>query len=67
MISIDFNNGIVQATPVAGAAATDAVSRLVLGLSLNEWFYVSAILYSLAMTFIAIYKAVKETPKTTKE
>jgi len=67
MISIDFNNGIVQATPVAGAAATDAVSRLVLGLSLNEWFYVSAILYSLAMTFIAIYKAVKETPKATKE
>lgn len=61
MIQIDFNNGIVQATPVAGAAATDAVSRLVLGLTLNEWFYVSAIIYSLAMTGIAIYKAVKET------
>lgn len=59
MISIDFNNGIVQAAPVAGAAATDAVSRLVLGLTLNEWFYVSAIIYSLAMTGVAIYKAVK--------
>lgn len=63
MISIDFNNGIVQAAPVAGAAATDAVSRLILGLSLNEWFYLSAILYSIAMTFIAVYKAVKETPQ----
>ena len=62
MISIDFNNGVVQATPVVGAAATDAVSRLILGLSLNEWFYVTAIIYSLAMTAIAIYKAVKETP-----
>lgn len=62
MIQIDFNNGIVQATPVAGAAATDAVSRLVLGLTLNEWFYVSAILYSLVMTCLAVYKAVKENP-----
>lgn len=60
MISIDFNNGIVQATPVAGAAATDAVSRLVLGLTLNEWFYVSAILYTFVMTGLAVYKAVKE-------
>jgi hypothetical protein len=61
VIQIDFNNGVVQATPVVGAAATDAVSRLILGLSLNEWFYVSAILYSLAMTSIAVYKAIKET------
>jgi hypothetical protein len=67
MISIDFNNGVVQATPVVGAAATDAVSRLIFGLTLNEWFYVSAILYSLAMTGLAIYKAIKETPKPNKE
>lgn len=64
MIQIDFNNGVVQAAPIAGAAATDAVSRLFLGLSLNEWFYISAILYSLAMTFIAVYKAIKEKPAT---
>lgn len=67
MISIDFNNGVVQAAPVAGAAATDAVSRLILGLTLNEWFYVSAIIYSLAMTFIAVYKALKEKPTDNKE
>lgn len=67
MISIDFNNGVVQATPVVGAAATDAVGRLILGLTLNEWFYISAILYSLAMTFIAVYKAIKEKPTDNKE
>lgn len=68
MIQIDFNNGIVQSAPVVGAAATDAVGRLILGLSLNEWFYISAILYSLAMTFVAVHKALKENPNTnTKE
>lgn len=60
MIQIDFNNGVIQATPVAGAAAADAASRLIWGLTLNEWFYVSAILYSLVMTGLAVYKAVKE-------
>ncbi|MBA1211525.1 type II holin [Pseudomonas oryzihabitans] len=61
MIQIDFNNGVVQATPVAGAAAADAASRLLWGLTLNEWFYVSAILYTVVMTGLAIFKAVKET------
>ncbi|MES9301535.1 hypothetical protein ABEQ47_12585 [Cutibacterium acnes] len=51
---------MVQATPVAGAAAADAASRFFFGLTLNEWFYVSAILYSLVMTGLAVYKAVKE-------
>lgn len=60
MIQIDFNNGVIQATPVAGAAAADAASRLIWGLTLNEWFYVTAILYSLVMTGLAIYKAVQE-------
>lgn len=67
MISIDFNNGVVQAAPVVGAAATDAVGRLILGLTLNEWFYISAILYSIAMTCIAVYKAIKEKPTDNKE
>lgn len=59
MIQIDFNNGVVQAAPVAGTAAADMASRLILGLTLNEWFYVSAIIYSLAMTFVAVHKAIK--------
>lgn len=61
MLQIDFNNGVVQATPVAGVAVADAASHLIFGLTLNEWFYVSAIIYSLVMTGIQIYKAVKET------
>lgn len=60
MISIDFNNGIVQATPVAGAAGADIASRLIFGMTMNEWFYASAILYSVVMTCLAVYKAVKE-------
>lgn len=67
MISIDFNNGIVQATPVAGAAATDVVSRLVLGMTLNEWFYASAVLYSLVMTVIVVYRTIKEEARKDKE
>ncbi|MDL5596021.1 type II holin [Bacillus subtilis] len=59
MIQIDFNNGVIQVAPVAGAAATDAVGRLVFGLTFNEWFYVTAIIYSLVMTGLAIHKAVK--------
>lgn len=61
-LSIDFQNGVVQATPVAGAAATDAVSRLVFGFTLNEWFYISAIIYTFVMTALAVYKAVKKDP-----
>lgn len=62
MIQIDFNNGVVQVAPVAGTAAADAASRFFWGLTLNEWFYVTAILYSLVMTCLAVYKAVKEKP-----
>ncbi|WP_085589371.1 type II holin [Pseudomonas sp. B14(2017)] len=64
MIQIDFNNGVVQATPVAGAAAADAASRLIWGMTMNEWFYASAILYSLVMTGLAVYKAFKKEPLT---
>lgn len=67
MIQIDFNNGIVQATPVVGAAVTDVTARLFLGLSPNEWFYASAVLYSLVMTVIVVYKTIKEESRKDKE
>ena len=47
MLNIDFNNEIIKAAPIVGTAGTDMVSRLFFGLSLNEWFYVDAILYTL--------------------
>ena len=47
MLQIDFNNEIIKAAPIVGTAGTDMVSRLFFGLSLYEWFYVAAILYTL--------------------
>lgn len=46
MLSFDFNNEILKAAPIAGTAAADGVHRLIWGLSLNEWFYVAAIAYT---------------------
>ena len=67
MIQIDFNNGIVQATPVVGAAVTDVSARFVFGLTPSEWFYASAVLYSLVMTLLAIYKTIREERRKDKE
>ena len=46
MLSLDFNNEVVKAAPIAGVAGADGVARLFWGLSLNEWFYVAAIAYT---------------------
>lgn len=46
MLSIDFNNEVIKAAPIAGVAGADGVARLFWGLSLNEWFYVAAIAYT---------------------
>lgn len=59
MISIDFNNEIVKAAPIAGAAAVDGTLRLFYGLTLNEWFYVAAILYTVAQTFALLWRTIK--------
>lgn len=60
MIQIDFNSGVVQATPIVGAAVTDVSARLLFGLTPSEWFYASAVLYSLVMTMLVIYKTIRE-------
>jgi hypothetical protein len=46
---------------------TDVAARLFLGLSPSEWFYASAVLYSLVMTVIVVYKTVKEERRKDKE
>lgn len=63
MLSIDFNNEIIKAAPIAGTAVADGASRLILGLSLNEWFYVAAILY----TFVQVGALIKRTWFPNKE
>jgi len=59
MLKIDFNNGIVQAAPIAGTAGADVVSRVFWGMSLHEWFYVAAIAYTLVQSWALIYRTVK--------
>lgn len=59
MIKIDFNNGIVQAAPIAGTAVGDVASRLIWGMSLHEWFYVAAISYTVIQCWALVYKTLK--------
>ncbi|HGB1428956.1 TPA: type II holin [Yersinia enterocolitica] len=42
MLSLDFNNEIVKAAPIAGAVGIDGVARVFYDMTLNEWFYVAA-------------------------
>lgn len=58
MIQLDFQKEVISATPIVGTAAADVASRYFFGLSLHEWFYVAAICYTVAQTFVVIYKAV---------
>lgn len=46
MLSFDFNNEVVKASPIAGTILADGATRIFWGLSLNEWFYIAAILYT---------------------
>lgn len=51
---LNLNGDTVQVGVVGGAVATEAVTKI-LGLTLNEWFYVAAIVYTI---FIIIDKGV---------
>lgn len=48
MLEFDFGNEMLKAGPIVAAGAADGVARLFLGLSLNEWFYMAAIAYTVA-------------------
>lgn len=63
MLSIDFNNEVVKATPIAVTAGADVTARLFFGLSLNEWFYVAAIVYTIAQIWALVYKTLKRKDK----
>lgn len=64
MIELDFKNEMIKASPIVGTAGADAASRLVWGLSLNEWFYVAAILYTVVQIGVLIYKTIKSGGKS---
>lgn len=64
MIEFDFKNEILKASPIVGTAAADGASRFFFGLTLNEWFYVAAIAYTVVQIGVLIYKTIKSGGKT---
>ena len=67
MLSLDFNNEIVKAAPIAGVAGADGVARLFWGLSLNEWFYVVAIAYTVVQIGAKVVDKIIDWKKANKE
>ncbi|WAK44892.1 hypothetical protein pEaSNUABM57_00010 [Erwinia phage pEa_SNUABM_57] len=67
MLSLDFNNEIVKAAPIAGVAGADGVARLFWSLSLNEWFYVAAIAYTVAQIGAKVVDVIIKWKKETKD
>lgn len=67
MLSLDFNNEIVKAAPIAGAVGVDGTLRLFWGLSLNEWFYVAAIAYTVAQIGAKVVDVIIKWKKETKD
>lgn len=57
----DVNNELMKALPVVGATGADVVFRF-MGLTLNEWFYIAAIIYTvfiIADKAVDVYKKAK--------
>lgn len=65
MLSIDFNNEVIKAAPIAAGVGADVAARF-MGLTLNEWFYVAAIAYTLCQTGLTVYKTIKEQRRADK-
>lgn len=61
MVNLDIQNGVVQYTPPA-LAAGEVTTRL-LGITINEWFYIVAILSMLISTATTTYVAVRKARK----
>ncbi|MDF2397055.1 type II holin [Pseudomonas sp. 3MA1] len=66
MIELNFNEGVVRATPVVAAAGADVASRFA-GLTMSDWFYMAAIIYTLTQCIVLVMKTVKEVKKKEKE
>lgn len=67
MLSLDFNNEVIKAAPIAGVAGADGVARLFWGLSLNEWFYVAAIAYTVVQIGAKVVDKIIDWKKVNKE
>lgn len=67
MLSLDFNNEVIKAAPIAGVAGADCVARLFWGLSLNEWFYVAAIAYTVVQIGAKVVDKIIDWKESNKE
>lgn len=67
MIDIDFNNEVMKAAPIAGAVGADGVARVIWGLSLNEWMYVAAIVYTVVQIGAKVVDKIIDWKKANKE
>ena len=67
MLTLDFNNEVIKAAPIAGVAGADGVARLFWGLSLNEWFYVAAIAYTVVQIGAKVVDKMIDWKKANKE
>lgn len=67
MLSLDFNNELVKAAPIVGTGVADGAARLFFGLSLNEWFYVAAIAYTVVQIGAKVVDKMIDWKKANKE
>ena len=67
MLELDFNNEFIKAAPIAGVAGADGVARLFWGLSLNEWFYVAAIAYTVVQIGAKVVDKIIDWKRANKE
>lgn len=67
MLTLDFNNEVIKAAPIAGVAGADGVARLFWGLSLNEWFYIAAIAYTVVQIGAKVVDKIIDWKKANKE
>lgn len=58
-LEVQFGDTVIRSVPVATAAGVDVVTRF-LGLTLNDWFYVAAISYTVIQGWSVIYKTIKQ-------
>ncbi|UXQ84893.1 putative lysis protein [Ralstonia phage 10RS306A] len=65
MVNLDIQNGVVQFAPPA-VVAGEAVARIA-GLSINEWFYIVAILCMVISTLTTSIVAILKTKKKDKD
>ncbi|PTS86430.1 type II holin [Pseudomonas sp. HMWF032] len=66
MFKLDFTSGTIQWAPQT-AAGVDVGYRIVFGLSLNEWFYVSVIIYTVAQTVVLLMRNKRESKQCPKD